>query len=80
MKYIIFSLDALDLMTSYDYRYCQLVEVLLCQTIELPYYVMKSNVAALVERTWAKIKSCFSDTEILFPCFLTEFEIKVYFQ
>ena len=35
----------LDFVTSYGCRYCQWAEVLLYETIDQPYYVMKSNMA-----------------------------------
>ena len=38
----------LDLITSYGCRYCRRVLVPLCETIEQPYDVMKSNMAARV--------------------------------
>ena len=36
----------LNFMTCYGCRFCYSAEVLLCETIEQPYYVMKSKMAA----------------------------------
>ena len=36
----------LNFMTCNGCRFCNLAEVLLCETIEQPYYVMKSKMAA----------------------------------
>ena len=68
---------------SYGCHYCYSAEVLLCETIEQPYYVMKSKMAApgkFKMKNGRQSNSDLSDTEILFPGFPTKFKIKWYFQ
>ena len=70
-------------MTCYGCRCCYSAEVLLCETIEQPYYVMKSNMAApgkFRNENRRSSNHALSDTELLFPCFPTKFQSRLYFQ
>ena len=54
-----------------------------CETIEQPYYVMKSNMAApgkFEMKNRPESNSVLSDTEMLFPCFPKKFIIRLYFR
>ena len=73
----------LDFMTSYGCRYCQQAEVLLCETIEQPYYDTKSKMAAPGKfrmKNRQSSNSVLSDTEVLLPCFPSKYEIRLYLQ
>ena len=73
----------LDFMTSYGCRYCQLAEVLLCETIEQQYDVMKSYVAApgkFESENRRKSNPVLCDTDTLFPFFQRNLNFRLFFQ
>ena len=61
-------------MTSYGCRYCKSTEVLLCETIEQPYYVMKSKMAAP-----GNLKAKIGDNQILFSrLYFRQFNVNLF--
>ena len=65
----------LNFMTRYGCRYCYSLEVLLCETIEQPFHVMKSKMAApgkFKNENGRQSNPVLSDARNLFPCFSTK--------
>ena len=74
----------LSLMTCNGCRYCYSAEVLLCETIKQPYYVMTSKMAAHGKNLKAKIADnqimFFATLKYYFHVLLMKLQRKLYFQ